>query len=271
MKPQKIPFYLAILFAAQSVAQISNMPYGSQNTFLGHVSSCHAANFSSLNNPALLGLNPKTQLAIAHETPYIQKELATSAISVQTELKKIPVGMALVQSGNEHFKQHLLSLGLAQKLNKNLSIGIALNYLNSQQYLQENLHNIYGSVGFTLKVNKQLLLSTHLINPWASQYKLDRKQAIGQFFQAGVAYQFSDKICFLAESHSQLKALWVLRFGFLYQIKPQISFSTGFSQNLESFSGGILVKKGPINWVIGAHLNRVLGLSPSTEINYHLP
>ena len=271
MKSQKTPIYLSILLATQSLAQISNKPYGSQNIFIGNISSCYAANFSSLNNPALLGLNPNTQLAIAHETPFMQKKLSISAFSVQTEIKKIPIGLALVQTGNEQFKQQLFSLGLAKKLNKNLSIGIALNYLHSRQYLQENLNNLYGSLGFTLKVNKQVLIATHLINPWDSQYKLDRKQAIGQFFQAGIAYQFSDKISFLAESQSQQNAAWILRFGLLYKIKPQISFSMGFTQKLDSFSGGIVLKKGSINWVIGAQLNLILGISPSTELNYLLP
>jgi hypothetical protein len=45
----------------------------------------------------------------------------------------------------------------------------------------------------------------------------------------------------------------------------------GFTQKLDSFSGGIVLKKGSINWVIGAQLNLILGISPSTELNYLLP
>jgi hypothetical protein len=271
MKPQKIIFCLLLLATKQLISQIVSIPIGGQQAVLGNISSCYPSNFSSLNNPALLGLNPNKQLAFSHEMPFMQSKLALSALSVQTTIKNIPFGVCLVQSGNEHFKQHLLSVGLAKKLNKNLSIGIALNYLGSSQFQQESLHNLYGSLGVTLQINKQFLLATHLINPTSNAFAREKQQAIGQFFKAGLSYQLSGQINMFFESETAFKNEWMLRFGLMYHLKPQVTFSMGITQNLERFSGGILVKRGRIHWVIGAQIHRILGYSPTTELSYQLP
>lgn len=264
----KIPLFILQFIPFVLHAQIGSRPFGTQNALIGNISSCYPANFASLNNPALLGLNPNTTLAISHELPYLQSKLAVSALSFQTQFKDIPLGISLIQSGNEFFKQHIVSVGLAKKISNQFSIGLALNYLGTYQHQYERFHNVYGSVGFTLKINKQLLLSKHLIHPTASANKVSRVKNIGQFYQIGLSYSFSKNIILLSELQGDTKSNWQIKFGVLYQIKPQIDLRIGFPKNVNSFSGGVLIHSANMKWVLGIQVNRILGSSPSTEFNY---
>lgn len=268
MKPQKLAPYLAFLICHSLHAQILNKPFGTQNKLLGDISSVYAANFSSLNNPAFLGSNPNMQLALHHEIPYFQKSLATSGLSVQAEIKKFGYGFSLIQSGSEHFKQHVISQGLSKKISDKFWVGVSINYLITSMYSQNKLHNFYGSVGLKMQLNPKILMGCHVVNPSASKYKLEQLQPIGQFLQLGIAYKFTEQISFLSEYKTQTKSEGNLSFACLYQIKNEIDFRFGFDKELSFFTSGIRINRKNMHWVIGAQLNRILGTSASAEWSY---
>lgn len=268
MKPHKIAPYLAFLICKTLCAQILNKPFGTQNKLLGEISCVYAGQFATLNNPALLSSNQALQIGIFHEIPYLQKSIANSGISVQTEIRKFSYGMSFIQIGSEHFKQHIFSQGLAKKVSEQLYVGISLNYLITNQFGQDLLHNLYGSIGIKLQLNSKTLIGCHLINPSAAYYKIENSQAIGQYFQVGSAYKFSEQITFLAEYKTQVKSEGILSFGLLYQVKKELDFRMGFDKNLTFFSGGLRIQRKKMHWIIGTQFHRILGISPAAEWNY---
>jgi long-subunit fatty acid transport protein len=267
VKSYLIPLFSLQLIPCLLCAQIWSRPFGMQNALIGNISSCYPANFASLNNPALLSLKPNKQLAIAHQLPYLQSNLAIAAASFQNTTKHTSWGISFIQSGNEFFKQQIISTGFSRKISKNLILGAALNYLATKQLQLKNLHNLYGTLGFIVQINKQLLISSHLINVTASAYQLEKKQDLGQIFQVGIAYEFSKHIRLLSEIQTSNKSSIELRFGLLYHINPLLDIRIGTSKNLNNYSGGILVRKSTINFIMGMQVNRLLGMSPGAEFN----
>jgi len=270
MKPPiKILIYL-ILCATNSFSQIPGKQFGTQTLSCGNIGILLKNNFSAIHNPSLLYQNQAPGISICQEVPYLQKDLIVAAISVQTNLKNLPVEACFVQLGNTYFKQQQLSLAGSKNLGEKLSIGVALHYLVSSQYQQKKLSNVMGDLGMIFRLNSKWTIASHVANLTGARYKTDEREEIPRIIQIGASYKLLENLEGLIEIEKSANLDKVLKIGTKYKINSTFELLGGWNINPQLFSFGVISKGSKYALGIGFQQSSLLGFSPNIEFRWHL-
>ena len=267
--PIKIFIYL-IICATKGSCQIPGKPFGTQTLSCGNIGILLKNNFSALHNPSLLYEKQRPGISICQDLPYLQKELIAAGVSVQTNLKNLPVEASFVQLGNPYFRQQQLSLASSKNLGEKLSIGVALHYLVSSQYQQPKLSNVMGAFGMIFKLNSKWTIASHIANLTGARYKTDVREEIPRIIQIGASYKLLENLEGLIEIEKTANLDKVLKIGTRYKINSTFELLAGWNDSPQLFSFGLISNGSKYALGIGFQQNNLLGFSSNVEFRWHL-
>jgi hypothetical protein len=256
--------------ATNGFSQIPGKPFGTQTLSCGNIGILLKNNFSAIHNPSLLQQEQRPGISICQELPYLQKELTAAGVSVQTNLKNVPLEASFVQLGNPYFRQQQLSLASSKNLGEKLSIGVGLHYLVSSQYQQKKLSNVMGSVGMIFKLNSKWTIASHIANLTGARYKTDGREEIPRIIQIGASYKLLENLDGLIEIEKTANQKKVLKFGTRYRINSTFELLGGWNISPQLFSFGMMYSGSKYSLGLGFQQSQLLGLSPNFEFRWHL-
>lgn len=266
MKALLFTLFVTTSFVHFSLAQIIGKSFGAQATAMGETAIVYPHAFTALSNPALLPQNKNKQLALFQEIPFLQKDLSTVATSYHQTFHQVSISPCLVQFGNAYFKQHILALGLAQKLSKQAQMGVSLGIISTSVLHDTRNWQSFLLVGTAFQAMKRVNIGSNLT--WVQTGSKEENQQnllIGYSF--GALVQLDSAITWTIAYQSNNLHDAQIGTGMSYTFSPTFSMQFGcvFPEVSPSVNMCYIFKNLQLH--IGFGLNRNLGTSPFSELS----
>jgi hypothetical protein len=250
--------------------QHDNSPIGARSAGMGNSSVCLQDLWAVHNNQAGLSELKNIEAGVYYENRFLLKELSFKSLAIAIPSKTGVFGLDINSFGFNLYNENKFGLAYSEKLLKNLSIGIQLDYLHT--HIAENYGNkgiVTFETGLRAQISNKIILAAHVFNPIRaklSDYNVERIPSILKF---GLLYKPAEKINICAESEKDINYENILRIGVEYNIIKTIFIRTGISTNpvMNSFGFGFEYHKFRLNFSSSIH--QTLGYSPQFSVSYH--
>jgi hypothetical protein len=244
-------------------------PIGARSAALGHASSCLFDVWSTRNNQGSLGFVRKAEVGAFYENRFFVKELTQSGFAAAMPLKKGTFGFSYSSLGYKLYRESQATISYGMKLSENISAGVAFDYLNTKIadiYGQANAFT--GSVGLTAKILPQIVISTHVYNPFRAKITNYNNEKIPTIFKFGAQYFFSKKVFLVAEAEKTSAQKINIKGGIEYNPSDLIYIRVGGSSYPAQASFGIGVNYNGLKIDVSSSYHSVLGISPQIGLSY---
>ena len=244
-------------------------PIGARSAALGHASSCLFDVWSARNNQGSLGFVRKTEVAAFYENRFFVKELSQSGFAVAAPIKKGTFGLSYSSLGYNLYRESQATLSYGMKLNENVSAGIGIDYLNTKiADIYGQAHAVTGSVGLTAKILPQMVISTHLYNPFRAKITNYNNEKVPTIFKFGAQYIFSKKVFLVAEAEKISAQKINIKGGIEYNPSSIVYLRVGGSSYPTQAAFGIGVNYNGLKIDMSTAYHNVLGFSPQIGLSY---
>lgn len=244
-------------------------PIGPRSASLGHASSCLTDLWSTRNNQGSLGFVRQNEVGAFYENRFFVKELTQSGFAAAIPIKKGTFGISYSSLGYKLYRESQATLSYGMKLSENISAGIAFDYLNTKIadiYGQANAFT--GSFGLTAKLLPQVVVSTHIYNPFRAKITNYNNEKVPTIYKFGAQYIFSPKVFLVAEAEKTSAQKINIKGGIEYKPSSLIYIRAGGSSFPAQASFGIGVNYNGLKIDMSSSYHSVLGLSPQIGLSY---
>lgn len=244
-------------------------PIGPRSAALGHASSCLFDVWSTRNNQGSLGFVRKAEAGAFYENRFFVKELTQTGFAAAMPVKKGTFGLSYSSLGYKLYRESQATLSYGMKLSENISAGIAFDYLNTKIadiYGQANAFT--GSIGLTAKILPQIIISSHVYNPFRAKITNYNNEKIPTIFKFGAQYIFSKKVFLVAEAEKTSAKQLNIKGGIEYKPSELIYIRVGGSSYPTQAAFGIGVNYNGLKIDMCTSYHNVLGLSPQIGLSY---
>lgn len=244
-------------------------PIGARSSSLGHASSCLIDIWSSRNNQGSLGFVRRAEVGAFYENRFFVKELTQSGFAVVAPIKKGTFGLSYSSLGYKLYRESQVTLGYGMKLNDNISVGVAFDYLNTKiADIYGQAHAVTGSIGFTAKLLPQLVISSHLYNPFRAKITNYNNEKVPTIYKFGAQYIFSKKVFIVGEAEKTSAQKINIKGGIEYNPSSLIYLRVGGSSYPTQASFGVGVNYNGLKIDLSSSYHSILGISPQIGLCY---
>lgn len=244
-------------------------PIGVRSAALGHASSCLFDVWSARNNQGSLGFVRKSEVGAFYENRFFVKELTQSGFAAAIPIKKGTFGLSYSSLGYKLYRESHMTLSYGMKLTDNISAGIGFDYLNTRiADIYGKANAITGSVGLTAKILPQVVISSHVFNPFRAKITNYNNEKIPTIFKLGAQYIFSKKVSILAEAEKTSAQKINMKGGIEYNPSSLIYLRVGGSSYPTQASFGVGVNYNGLKIDMCTSYHSILGLSPQIGLSY---
>jgi hypothetical protein len=244
-------------------------PIGARSASLGHASSTLIDVWSSHNNQGSLGFITKTEVGAFYENRFFIKELTQSGFAAAIPVKKGTFGFCYSALGYKLYRQSQATLSYGMPLSETIALGVGLDYLNTKiSDIYGKANAITGSVGLTTKILPQVIISTHIFNPFRAKITNYNQEKIPTIFKFGAQYIYSTKVFIVAEAEKTSAQKINIKAGIEYKPTSLIYLRVGGSSFPSQASFGVGVNYNGLKIDINSSYHTILGISPQIGLSY---
>ncbi|MBI3518436.1 MAG: hypothetical protein HY062_03645 [Bacteroidetes bacterium] len=264
------PYLLVILLISTGLsASNGDGPIGVRSASLGHASSCLSDVWSSRNNQGSLGFVRKTEIGAFYENRFLIKELTQSGFAMAAPIKKGTFGICYSSLGYKLYRESQTTLSYGMKLTETISAGIGIDYLTTKiADVYGQAQTFTGSVGITAKVLPQLVIASHIYNPFRAKITNYNHEKVPTIIKFGAQYLFSKKVCLLAEAEKTSAQNINVKAGIEYNPSSLIYLRAGASSFPTQAAFGIGINYNGLKIDLTSAYHNVLGFSPQIGLSY---
>jgi len=259
---------ITTLFASVLCAQNEGIT-GARSYGLAGSSILNSDLWSTNNNPAGLAFLEKWNAGISYENQFLLSELSNKTAIITAPVTNGSFGLSVNQFGYSSFNENRIGLSYGQRLGKNISMGIQLNYISTQ--LGDGYGNtiaISGNIGLLANINKELSLSAMVINPNKAKLAEFTDERYPTLFKLGLKYDFSKKVSAFTEVAKDIDFEANVRIAIEYKALDKLHFRAGYATSpaLSSFGFGLNLDRFKLDFASG--FDSSLGFSPQVSLSY---
>jgi hypothetical protein len=244
-------------------------PIGVRSAALGHASSTLFDVWSARNNQGSLGFVRKTEAGAFYENRFFVKELSQSGFAVAAPIKKGTFGLSYSSMGYKLYRESQATLSYGMKLNESVSVGVGLDYLNTRiADIYGQAHAVTGSVGLTAKILPQMVIATHIYNPFRAKITDYNNEKVPTIFKFGAQYIFSKKVFVVAEAEKTSAQKLNVKAGIEYNPSSIVYLRVGASSYPTQAAFGLGVNYNGLKIDLSSSYHNVLGFSPQIGLSY---
>ncbi len=227
---------------------------------------------SSVYNPALLEYSSDKVVRLEYFNRYALKELGTITGSFQLPNRYLSTAFQLTSFGYEQYRQNMVRIELAKRLNSHWSVGVSFQYAWIQSELYEKMPaRLSTDIGIVYSPMDKLLIgimARDLPSVSISQKQLEVKELKSFEIQTGLTYEVIDRLLISAFAAVDESRRIKGGFGLEYVVWERFSLRAGMQTSpfLPCFGAGFRLKGFGIDAVALWH--PVLGISSGVGLNY---
>lgn len=252
------------------IAGGNNEIHGARSVAMGGAAVSTIDIWSTSNNPGALGLLDQFGIGVSYESRHLLPEAGLKSFALAAPVSGGTFSLVGHSYGYASFSDNRLGVAYARKLAKYLSVGVQLNYVNTQ------IGDVYGSrstmvaeLGALMKPNDKISLGVHLYNPTRQKLADFDNERIPTILSVGGDYKFSEKVSMALQVDKDLDLPINLRSGIEYAPVEQIFIRAGYATLNSSLGFGIGFIWNNVGIDIATNWNQQLGSSASASLSYY--
>jgi hypothetical protein len=251
----------------------NNYPAGARAGAMGNSSLTFRTVFSSFHNQAGLGYLEEIQFGAAYRNNFLLKQTGLKSAALAIPVSQFGVvGLSVNSFGYSEYGEHKFGLAYAKKFADYLSMGIQINYLQTQ------FNSNYGSRGVIVaefgvmgKLTDELTVGAHIYNPTRTYLSEEIKDRVPTIVKAGLGYEFSEKLLTTIEVEKDLDIKKAnFKAGLEYRPYEPVALRFGFNSYDVKLSFGLGVYLGNLQLDIASEYHQTLGFVPQASAVYKL-
>jgi hypothetical protein len=243
---------------------------GARATGMGGAASTFTDLWSVNNNVGAMGFMEQAGAGLYYENRFIMAETGSYGVNFAYPLKKTGTfGLSLSRFGYRLFNRNAVGVRYAKSFGPNISAGVGLNY----HYIfigngYGNSSSVSAELGVLGRVNRELSVAFHLINPARMRITSYQDQKLPMIIRIGLAYVWAEKVTTSIELDADPEQKPNVKFGMEYVPVPLFLIRGGFSSRplAGSFGFGFHYKLAKVD--LSAAYHQVLGFSPQIGMSF---
>lgn len=225
--------------------------------------------WSAENNPAGLGFVDNWSAGISYENHFLLSEMAYKSAVLAYPTESGAFGLSVGQFGYSLYQENKIGLSYGQRLSKTFSLGVQLNYLNT------NIAEGYGSrsgisanVGLMADLSDEIRIAAVVINPNRTKINDFNDERLPTLIKLGFGYQFSKKVQFVSEIEKDIDFDANGKFGIEYLASERFYVRVGYGTDpsLSSFGFGLRFKDFTLD--ASSNFHSSIGFTPQISISF---
>ena len=248
----------------------NNESHGARSVAMGGAVVSSVDIWSTSNNPGALGMLDHYGLGLSYESRHLLPEAGLKSFAFAAPVSGGTFSLVGHSYGYASFSDNRIGLAYARKLAKFLSIGVQLNYVNTQ------IGDVYGSrstmvaeLGALMKPSEKLSVGVHLYNPTRQKLADFDNERIPTLLAIGSTYEFSEKVSMTLQVDKDMDLPINLRSGIEYVPVEQIHIRAGYATLNSSFGFGLGVVWNKMGIDVATNWDQQLGSSASASLSYY--
>lgn len=168
------------------------------------------------------------------------------------------------------YKEDNVGAAYALRLARNLTGGVKLNY-HSTRIAAENYGrtgNITAELGVQMQVSKNVMVSSHLFNPFRARLNDFNDERLPTALRLGASYRISDEVYAALEVEKDIEQKPTFRGGIEYQPVDILYIRVGTSTEPTMFSFGLGFKFSNFQFDLAGSYHSLLGYTPQVSLTY---
>lgn len=203
---------------------------GPQSGATGGVSFVRRDPYAAFNHPGALGMAEQPVIAFAFQSRFFVEGLNYYGLACHREHSGLGIfGMGFGYFGNKYFNESLLKCSWSRKLNKDLSLGVAMDYFRMQASGNgpNVLHKVFPEAGIYGRWGPRLDYSLRVVNPFRVKIKNYQEERLELLVSPGFCYKPSESLRFYLEYENRFTQGGQWNFGGQYRKTDQWAFLVG--------------------------------------------
>ncbi|MDF2449572.1 MAG: hypothetical protein K0R26_2076 [Bacteroidota bacterium] len=265
----KYCLFILFLFPLSLLSSNGEGPIAPRSAALGHASLTLFDAWSVRNNQGSLGFVRKGEAAAFYENRFLVKELSQTGFATAVPVKKGTFGLCYSSMGYQLYRESQATLSYGMKLSENISAGIGFDYLSTKiADIYGRAHAFTGSVGLTAKLLPQIIISSHVYNPFRAKITNYNNERVPTIIKFGAQYIFSPKVFFVAEAEKTSAQKMNIKGGIEYKPSSLIFIRVGGSSFPAQAAFGVGVNYNGLKIDLSSSYHSILGVSPQIGLSY---
>ncbi len=272
MKKLNILNYLFVILASTGLGgQISSIEIsGTKSNNLGSITNGFTDINAAYTNQAGIAFLKTTCINISYENRFLT-DLNTMGFAIARPFKKQGAfGLTIKKFGIQEFNEIQVGGSYARKINKDIAIGLQINFFNLSIEGYGNKSSASFETGVLYNISKKLIVGCHIKNPFPIKFL--ESVELPTVISLGLKYKISSILNIYAEVEKNIQKTTLIKSGMEYSPLKSFSLSLGMRYDLEqyaNYSFGIAYSiKEKIKIELGTIYDLTLGLSPNISVNY---
>lgn len=264
-----ISFLTIIVYCQYLPAQISSIIPSSPSIALTSVADTH--NWTSFNNPAMLGYLDNTEFGLQFENRYLLSELSVKSVEMALPTSLMNGGISFSYFGYSLYQEMLLGICFARNFSDRFAMGVQFNYYTAFFSASNSYRGaLLPQIGVSVKLSHDFSLGFNTFNPFQTNIQTDYVlKRLPSAISLGTEYYFSRDFAWRTQIDKEVSSNYRFAMGFEYQMLQNVAFKLG------GYSSGYLVPCLGIGFRTGAFLidlngemHPLLGLNTLAAIKY---
>jgi len=260
-----------LIFSYLLCAQISNnIP---TSTSIANTGTSDTHNWTSFNNPAMLGYIDKSELGLQFENRYLISELSTKSLQMGIASNLVNTGLSFSHFGYSLYHEMIVGLGFGRNFSNKFAMGVQFNYYSAYFSASNSYRGtLFPQVGLSVKIHSNFSLGFTAFNPFQTNIKTDYTiKKLPSIYSFGSEYLFSPELLWRTQIDKELSSNYRFATGFEYHMLESLSVKLG------AYNTDYLVPCMGFGWYggsflidINCELHPLLGLNSMAAIKYRL-
>lgn len=259
-------FFLCITTYAAGEIRVS----GAQQIGMGLNSISMINAYSVYNNQAAGAYLERPSFGIYYAPVFLGQNVNNISAVVAVPVKKGgTIGLSVNYFGYSLFNEKKVGLSYSIKVAKWMSLGMQLDYLNTQISGYGSKNYATFELGVFTKPIDELAIAFHVYNPLKLYIDKATGDKIPTLFRLGITYEALKKFFISVQLDKDLTNKLVFRAGAEYTLKDLINFRAGVASDpvTGTVGVGVLLKQG-ISFDVAFSYQGTLGFQPHFGITY---
>jgi len=267
---KKIKYLLPFILFCQSLqSQISTIIPSSNAIALTSVADSY--NWTSFNNPAMLGYVVLPEFALQFENRYLLSELSTKSIQFAFPSNLVNAGISFSHFGYSLYNEMLIGLGLARNFSDRFAMGVQFNYYTAF-FSSSNSYRgaLFPQIGLSVHLSSDFSIGFNTFNPFQTNIKTEYViKVIPSIFSLGTEYFFSKELVWRTQFDKEVSSNYRFAMGIEYQMLQSIIVKTGaYGSSYLVPCLGVGFKTGAFILDLNCEMHPLLGLNTLAAIKY---
>jgi hypothetical protein len=228
-------------------------------------------NWTSLNNPAMLGYVEQTEISFQFENRYLISELSTKNIQLAFSTVPVNVGISFSHFGYSHYHEMIAGLNLSRNFSDKFSLGMQFNYC-SVYFASSNTYRgaLLPAVGFSARLTPALSIGFSTYNPF--QFNINGEYTVKRIpsvFSFGTEYFFSPELVWRTQADKEVSSNYRFATGFEYLMVEKLTVKLGvYGSDYLIPCMGFGFNLGLLQFDLNCEAHPLLGLNSLAAVKY---